>query len=99
MEEKFVLKKPIKFEDIDYKELKVDFDKLTGQDIIAAEKEAQSLNNALMMMETSKIYQAIIFAKASGISVDAVMKFYAKDFTRATVKAQTFLMEDLEEEE
>lgn len=74
-------------------EIKLDFDSLSGQDIINAEKEFTARGGAGIMKENSKMYQAIIAAKLSGVIYDDLLLCSAKDFSEITLQVQNFFYE------
>lgn len=74
-------------------EVNLDFDSLTGQDIIEAEKEFSMRGGNAIMKENSKMYQGIIAAKVSGIIYDDLLLCTAKDFSNITLQVQNFFYE------
>jgi len=92
---KVELSKPYSFEDKEYTKLELDFDSLTGQDVINAEKKVRALGDSSPVAEFSKTYQAVVAAKAAKVPVDLIMKLPAKDFTRITILVQNFLLEEV----
>jgi len=87
------LKKAIVKDGNEITELNFDFDQITGNDIIAAEKEARMMGDKTPDTCFSKIFQAIIVAKAADkpIIVDDVMDMNGMDFIGVTTKAANFL--------
>lgn len=93
--EKIKLAKTIQYDGLEIKELNLDFDSLTGQDLLNAEKEAIALNkSASPIKEFDKGYLSIVAAKAASIPTDIMPLLSAKDFTKATVQAQNFLLNE-----
>ena len=90
---KITLKKPCLFEGKEYTELDLDLDSLTGQDLIDATNEARARGDQSVIIELSKLYQAIVAAKAAKVSVDMVITLGGKDFIAVTKAAQSFLLE------
>lgn len=90
---KINLKKPVTFEGKDYTEINPEFDNLTGQDLIDATNEARARNDQSVIIELSKLYQAIVAAKAAKVPVDMVITMGGKDFVATTKAAQSFLLE------
>ncbi len=92
----FKLSRPFRFEDNEYTELLLDFEKLTGDDIIAAEREMKLAagNNFefIPVLALHVPFQAAIAAKAAGVYVGAINKMSARDFTRVCGLAQGFLL-------
>jgi len=89
---KIKLSQPITVKGTEVKELNLDFDKLTGNDIINASREAQLLGENIVVPEFSKQYLAIVAAKASGINVEDINNLPARDFTAITIAVQNFLL-------
>lgn len=92
--QKIVLSKTYSFEGKEYTELTLDFDSLTGRDVINAEKEARILGDNTPLPEFSKTYQAVLAAKAAKVSVDMLMSLNVRDFTLVTLMVQDFLLEE-----
>lgn len=90
---KITLKKPCSFEGKEYTELDLDFDSLTGQDLIDATSEARARGDKSVVIELSKMYQAVVAARAAKVLPDLIVKLPAKDFVSVTSKAQSFLTE------
>ena len=90
---KIVLKKPQTHEGADYTILNAEFDNLTGQDLIDATNEARARGDQSVIIELSKLYQAIVAAKAAKVPVDMVVAMGGKDFVAVTKAAQSFLLE------
>lgn len=93
---KFVLSKPIEFDGETIKELELDFDNLTGDDILSAERQfnaiAAKTRDIVSMKETSKSYLALVAARASKKPPELFNQLSAKDFSKITVLAQNFLL-------
>lgn len=89
---KIVLSKPCAFEGKDYNDFNIDFDKLTGKDLVSASKEARLMGDGSSVQELSPIYLAVVGAKAAGVSVDMVLSLPAKDFTAVKTTVQNFLL-------
>lgn len=90
---KINLKKPVTFESKEYTEINAEFDNLTGQDLIDATNEARARGDQSVIIELSKLYQAIVAAKAAKVPADMVIGLSGKDFIAATKAAQSFLLE------
>lgn len=86
------LSKPFVVNGNEIKEIDLNFDKLTGADLIAASRESGLLGDNSLVPELSKQYLAVVAAKASGLNVDDIMKLPAKDFTAITLAVQNFLL-------
>jgi hypothetical protein len=87
-----ILTKPYTFEGVEHQKLNCDFDRLIGDDFIKAESEARLMGDRNMMLESSKLYQACVVAKAAKVPVDLIKSLPGKDFNRVTVEAQNFLL-------
>jgi phage FluMu protein gp41 len=87
------LRKPFSFEGKEYTEIKLDVEALTGKDMIDAETEARAMGVRSIMLESSKAYQAILAARAAGVTVDLINALSAKEFSRVTGEVQSFLLE------
>lgn len=90
---KVPLSKPIKFEDKEYKELKLDLESLNGSDIIAASNESKLMGDTYPVSEMSKTYLAIMAAKAARVPTELILQLPAKDFTLVTMVVQDFLFQ------
>ena len=93
--ENIKLVKPIQYDGEEIKELNLDFDSLTGQDLLDAEKEGLESNKKVApVKEFDKCYLSIVAAKAAGVATDMMPLLGAKDFTKITVRAQDFLLKE-----
>lgn len=73
-------------------EITLDFDKLTGNDLIGAEKEARAMGDQSPSVFLSMTFQAIIAGKLIGIPADDVMALPAQDFRNIVVPVMGFLL-------
>lgn len=92
---RFVLSRVVNFEGKEYSELNLDFDALTGNDVIQAERQLVAMNqhnSVIPVKELSKEFLAVILAKAAKVPVELINSLSAKDFSKATVLAQNFLL-------
>ncbi|WP_051775871.1 phage tail assembly protein [Paenibacillus tyrfis] len=89
----FTLRFPIEFEGEHYSSFKLDFERLSGDDIIVCERQYQARQpDFTYVKETSKEYQSYIVARAAGVQVELIRKLSASDFSRVTLRAQNFLL-------
>lgn len=88
-----IFDKPITFEGKTFEKLEVNLESLTGQHLIDATTEARALGDKSPVMELSKIYQAVLAAKASNTSADMIIALPAKEFSRITLAVVNFLLE------
>lgn len=88
-----ILKKPIKKDDSEIKELNIDLDNITGKDILAAEKEARLMGDTSLELGWSKMFQAVLVSKAATekVVVDDIMNLSGADFMRVTGAVADFL--------
>lgn len=88
-----LLSKPIVKDGKEIAELNFDFDKITGSQIIAAEKEARALGDTTPDACYSKTFQAILAAKATteSIIVDDILNLPGADFIQITTETSNFL--------
>ncbi|PWK16062.1 phage tail assembly protein [Tumebacillus permanentifrigoris] len=93
-EKTYQFSKSIKFEGVDYSEIVLDFDKLTGDDILKAESQYLATGGASHApREMSKTYLVIVAARAAGVPVELFNALPAKDFSKITVRTQGFLLQ------
>ncbi|WGV57787.1 phage tail assembly protein [Brevibacillus brevis] len=85
-------RKPFQFDGRTYEELVLDLDSLTGDDLIACERMVQASQDMSYMKETSKSYLAAVAARSAKVPVEMMSKLPAREFTKVTVKVQTFLL-------
>lgn len=90
--EKIVFTKPHVFEDKEYKELALNWESLTGRDLIAASNESRALGDVNLVPELSKTYLAVVAAKAAHVPMEVIQSLPAKDFTAVTMAVQNFLL-------
>lgn len=89
------LAKEITYDGEKVTQINLDFDALTGKDLLAAEKELKVQNTGAIsspVKEFDKEYLAIVGAKAVGMPTDFIYLLGAKDFTKLTLLVQGFLM-------
>lgn len=94
--EVYTFARPVTFEGQTVESLTIDFDQLTGEDILACDRQYRAelgrQSGGEMVKETNKAYQAYIVAKAAGVHVGLIRAISAKDFTKLTLQAQSFLL-------
>lgn len=90
---KITLRKPIKKDGNEISVLTLDFDQITGNQIVSAEKEARLLGDTTADLCFSKTFQAIIAAKAAlePVSADDILGLIGSDFIKITTEASSFL--------
>ncbi|RAV18832.1 phage tail assembly protein [Paenibacillus contaminans] len=92
--EVYTFARPVSFEGTEYKEITLDFDKLSGDDILSCDRQyrAEQRGGSTFTPELDKAYQAYIVARAAGVHVGLIRSASAKDFTRLALRAQNFLL-------
>ncbi|QCT03814.1 hypothetical protein E6C60_3103 [Paenibacillus algicola] len=90
------LSRAITWEDTEYKELTLDFDGLSGDDIMAIESDFMDFiagqKNVFVKYKTEHPgYHAVVAAKASGVNPLMLKKLTARDFLKVTGAAKDFL--------
>jgi len=89
-----VLKAPFSYEGKEFSELHFDYDKLTGKDSLAIERELQTLNRPVVVREISGEYQIRLACRASreSVSVDFLKALPLKDCNKILNSARSFLL-------
>lgn len=89
------LSRPFTWEEKEYTELRLDFEKLSGDEIMALEADFLAMNEGRNFLPAFKTdhpaYQAVLAAKALGVHFNFLKKLPAKDFNKVTVAARNFL--------
>lgn len=86
------LSKPLKINKQDVTEVELDFNKITGATLLAAEREARALGDDSMSMFVSMQYQAIVAAKIIGVSVEDITELPSNDFKNIVLPVANFLL-------
>ncbi|MBR1487098.1 MAG: phage tail assembly protein [Synergistaceae bacterium] len=89
---KIELKKAINTGGKSIKELNLELEKLTGNDLIEAEKEVMLADNTPFVMDFNRSYLITIAAKAAGLATGALKTLNILDFTKITSEVQRFLV-------
>lgn len=88
--------KPYSFEGVEYKGIRMDFDEMTGADILEAEEEFIQTKTQTAaqtpLKELSKGYLSFFAARACAQPVDFILGLDGKSFAKVTRKAQAFLL-------
>lgn len=92
--EKYKLQRPIEFDGKLYTEIEYDFESLSGEDMISAERQYLSYeyNQSNSLKELSKEYQILLFSRAAKLPKEFFDKLSSKDFQKLTIKMQIFLL-------
>lgn len=70
-----------------------DFDRINGYALLKCAKLAKKEDKTIVVLETSKVYQAYVAAAASGLKYDDILSLNAKDFTAVCIGVQNFLLD------
>ncbi|MBJ6362097.1 phage tail assembly protein [Paenibacillus sp. GCM10012307] len=92
---KYTLKKPVEFEGQTIESINLDFDSVTGDDMIAIERRFLAAGNGhefLVVKEFNKEYQIQFAARASKLPLEFFKLVSAFDFSRITVQVGNFFM-------
>lgn len=84
------LKKPVTLYDVEYTELRMDFNSLTGGDVEAALNEIGTTQS--LVLEMDKRYHAALAARAAKVPYELFRYMGIADYTSITMSAQTFIM-------
>lgn len=89
---KIILKQPLKVKDKEITEVELDFEKLTGKQLAAAEKEARAMGDQSPSVMVSMQYHSVIAAKMIGVSVDDILEMNAVDYKNIIVQVASFFL-------
>lgn len=92
------LKKPILYEDKTYDEIKVDFDKITGEVLEKVEKVLIQEKTFVVSPSTSATFAARVAAIAGGYPVGLIGKLPGFSYTQLTNGITNFLLTSTEDE-
>ncbi len=93
MKETVTLTKPVKEDGKEIKEVILDMDSLTGQDMANAEREYLINGGIPTSLTTSISYLQHVVGGAIGHDVSVVLRMSAKDSNYLTTRAQAFLLD------
>lgn len=90
------LSKPVMWEDVKYESLHLNFDDMSGDDIIKVEEEfydfVAGVKNVFVHMKNEHpAYHAVLAAKAAGVHPNMMKKIGAPDFMKVTGASKRFL--------
>lgn len=87
------LSKPLKINGQDTTEVAIDFDKITGLQLTAAEREVRAMGDQTPSVFLSMQFQAAVAAKMLGVPVDDVLALPASDFKKVVLPVTNFLLD------
>ncbi len=73
-------------------EVTLDFERLTGNDLMAAESEARAMGDQTPSVFASMRYQAILAGKMIGTPADDILALPAADFKNVIYVVASFLL-------
>lgn len=76
---------------IDYKKLEAGLNKMTGYDFEKAEEEARALGIQIIDVSLSKMFHALLAAKALKINVDDIRALPLREYQQVTNSVGLFL--------
>ncbi|ACZ07793.1 Uncharacterised protein [Sebaldella termitidis] len=71
--------------------IELDFDKLTGRQLIQLEKEFKKENKGELILVANNAFAAKVAAFCAGVKEDDILDFSGKDFTTVTTEVTVFL--------
>lgn len=86
------LTKPMTLKGAEVSELALDFDAITGADLVAAESEARAMGDNTPFIAASMRYQAAVAARMAGCPVDDILALSAEDFKNIIAPVVRFLL-------
>lgn len=89
---KVELSKPYQFDGVEYKEIELDLDSLTGRDVSAAKKDWARQGNFAAITAVDVDFCACLAAKACKQPVEFVEGLPAKDYCRVAQEVSNFLL-------
>lgn len=86
------LTKPMTLKGAEVSELALNFDALTGADLVAAESEVRAMGDNTPFIAASMRYQAAVAARMAGCPVDDILALPAEDFKNIIAPVVRFLL-------
>lgn len=87
------LKTSLKIKDQTVNEVSLNFDNITGNDLVAAESEVRAMGDQTPSVFLSMRFQAAVAAKLIGVPVDDVLALPVPDFRKLVLPVANFLLE------
>lgn len=87
------LKTSLKIKDQTMNEVSLNFDNITGNDLVAAESEVRAMGDQTPSVFLSMRFQAAVAAKLIGVPVDDVLALPVPDFRKLVLPVANFLLE------
>lgn len=86
------LKTPLKVKDSTVTEVDLNFDTITGQDLVTAEKEVRAMGDTTPSVFLSMRFHAAVAAKLIGVPVDDILALPVADFQKLVMPVGNFLL-------
>lgn len=86
------LKTSLKIKDQTVNEVSLNFDNITGNDLVAAESEVRAMGDQTPSVFLSMRFQAAVAAKLIGVPVDDVLALPVPDFRKLVLPVANFLL-------
>ncbi|MEG2344096.1 MAG: hypothetical protein RSB52_08045 [Acidaminococcaceae bacterium] len=90
--EKILLEKELIVNGNPVTEVALDFDKVTGKELVAAEKEVREMGDTTPSVFLSMKYQAIVAAQMIGVKKEDILALPAKDFRNVVTPVAIFFL-------
>lgn len=87
------LKTSLKIKDQTVNEVSLNFDNITGNDLVTAESEVRAMGDQTPSVFLSMRFQAAVAAKLIGVPVDDVLSLPVPDFRKLVLPVTNFLLE------
>lgn len=89
------LRKKIEYKGVEYQELNMDLESLTGTDMIKANAKLRKAGVDIddLMPVLNMEYQVLLAAKAANVPKEVIEKMDARDFLEITMEVQSFLLD------
>ncbi len=87
-----ILQKPFKYGNATFEKFEFDFEKLTGNDMLAIENEMAALGEYAITPEVSTSFIARMSARAANVGSDVILALPLKEFGKIKSKCRDFLV-------
>ena len=94
------LRKKVEHKNVEYTELNIDLESLTGTDMIKANAKLRKagVNIDDLMPVLNMEYQVLLAAKAANVPKEVIEQADARDFLTITMEVQSFLLDTASKE-
>lgn len=87
------LSKPLNISGKEVTEITIDFDKITGAEMLAAEREVRAMGDDTPSVFLSMRYQTVLAAKIIGVLFDDIMALPGTDYKKIVLPVANFLLD------